>query len=187
MLAPLEPAADQHSQIPFCRAGLLPLLSHFGLVPGITLLHVQNLAIVLFKFYATGQSCSELSWCLFKTLHPLRESTAHPVLVLSVPLLMMHSAAAIQISDKNTEPHWPCYGTWGTSLGTGCQPDTAPFPAALWVLLPLVLHPAHFELPYLTTEQLVQKDAVRVPKALLKYWKTTSTTFPSSFEWVILL
>lgn len=161
VLASLGPAADQHSQIRFCRAAFLPLLSQFGLVPATTLLHVQNLAFVLLKFYATDQSCSDLSRCLWKTLCPLRESRAHLVLVLSVPLLvciqLLQSKSLIKILSHTG----PIMETWRTSPVTGCQPDAAPFPAALWALLPLVLHPAHFEIPYLATEQLVQKDAVR--------------------------
>jgi len=51
-LAPVEPAAGQHHQVPFCRAALQPLLSQFILVPSTTLPQVQNAVLGLVKFCA---------------------------------------------------------------------------------------------------------------------------------------
>ncbi|KAK4806807.1 hypothetical protein QYF61_005603 [Mycteria americana] len=52
LLTHIEPAVNQHPQIPFCRAALQPLLSQFILVPGITPCQVQNPAFGLVKFHA---------------------------------------------------------------------------------------------------------------------------------------
>ena len=50
-LAAVEPAVDQHPQIPFCRVALQPLLSQFILLPGITPSQVQNPAFGLVQFH----------------------------------------------------------------------------------------------------------------------------------------
>lgn len=59
LMAPTEPAVDQHPQIPFCNLLSSYSFSQFTLVPGVTTSQVQNPFFGLVKFHATDD-CSML-------------------------------------------------------------------------------------------------------------------------------
>ena len=91
---PIEPAANPHPHIPFCRAALQPLLSQSVLVSG-ALLHpggrIRHLDLLNFMpFMMTAQSTS-LAGSFRKASHPSREPTAPPSLGSSANLLTMDS------------------------------------------------------------------------------------------------
>lgn len=62
-----EPTVDQHTQIPFCRATLKPLMYQSVLVPRITVSQVKNPAFILVEFHVTDD-CTVFN-CLMNTSH----------------------------------------------------------------------------------------------------------------------
>lgn len=58
-MADSEPVADQHLQVPFCRAVVWPLLSQLTLASGVLPFQLQKSSLVLGKFLVTDD-CPKL-------------------------------------------------------------------------------------------------------------------------------
>ncbi|GAB0208543.1 macrophage immunometabolism regulator [Grus japonensis] len=108
LLTPTEPAANQHPQIPFCRAALQPLLSQSMLVSGITPSQVLNLAFVLVKFHAIDD-CPMLQSIQIPLQGPSSLERVNSTSQFSIVSKLANGAfnSCIQITDKNIEQNWP--------------------------------------------------------------------------------
>jgi len=183
LLAHTEPAADQHPQVPCCRAALQPSSSSLYLC--LALLHprcgIQHFNLLNFTPLIIAQ-CSNLPIPLCKTSCPSRESTAPPSLVSSSSLLMVYSnpASRLPINTSNrtgprTEPR-------------GTPPDWSPAGYSLVHYNPAFQGWKKFFIQRTMNSLILQLDNLSrrwgtVSKAWLKSRKTTFSAFPSSSRW----
>ena len=163
LLTHIEPAVDQHPQIPFCRAALQPLLSQSVLVPGVTLSQMQNLTFVLVKFHAIDD-CPMLQSIQvpLQGLLSLRRVNSTSQFGIVSKLANGAFNSCMQIIDQNIEWNWPQNGALGNTTGDRLLAKCSPihYNPLSFALQP-VLHPAHHKPTHPTVGQLVQKDAVR--------------------------
>ncbi|KAK4811354.1 LOW QUALITY PROTEIN: hypothetical protein QYF61_027583 [Mycteria americana] len=106
LLTHIEPAVNQHPQVPFCRAALQPLLSQSILVSSVTPSQVQNLAFVLIKFHAIDD-CPMLQSIPLQGLLPLKRVNSTSQIGIISKLADGAFNPCIQIVDKNIEQDWP--------------------------------------------------------------------------------
>jgi len=108
LLSHMNPAVNQHSQTPFCRAGLQPLVSQFILVTGVTPPQVQNPAFGPVKGHATGDCLMLQSIQIpLQGLSSLeRVNTTSQFSIIS-KLVNGAFSSCLQTIDKNIEQKWP--------------------------------------------------------------------------------
>ncbi|KAK4827409.1 hypothetical protein QYF61_017839 [Mycteria americana] len=101
LLTHIEPAVNQHPQVPFCRAALQPLLSQSVLVPRMTLSQVQNLAFGLVKFHPINDFPIPLQGIL--SLKGVISTSQFGISKLANGAFN----SCIQFVDKYIEQNWP--------------------------------------------------------------------------------
>ncbi|KAK4811360.1 hypothetical protein QYF61_027589 [Mycteria americana] len=90
LLTHIEPAVNQHPQVPFCRAALQPLLSQSILVPGITPCQMQNPAFIPLQGLLSLERVNSTSQ--IGIISKLADGAFN---------------SCLHIIDKNIEQNWP--------------------------------------------------------------------------------
>ena len=129
LLAPIQPAVDQHPQVFLCRTAFQPPFPKPVALRGVVV--TRHLALLNHIQLALAHR-SSLSRSLCRAFLPSSRSTLPPNLVLSANFLRVHSNPSPRSLIKILNRTGPNTKPWGTPLVTGRQLDFTPFTTTLW-------------------------------------------------------